>query len=559
MVYDGILTYTILTELKNIIIGARVEKVVMPTNLTVDIYLYSGKKHILKIDCTPSSTKMYLSTEKKGGPLVPPSFCMVLRKHLEGSRIIDISQHMLDRVIKIDFETYNELNDKQTKSLIIELMGKHSNCTLINDKNTIIDSLKHITPNISSVRNVLPGLEYIYPITKKSFLSTTESEFISNIDYSMSLLEYLTSTYNGFSKKFVENISSILCLDMNTPINELDNNSIKKTYDTLKNVFIAIEKNNILVDSNNDYLIFTDSNTNFSINDFLDKYYSNINCKNALKQEKDNLSRQLSSYIKKLNKKLKVNISNLDECSKLDLYKTYGELISANLYQLKQKTKEITLNNFYDSNKEITIPLDNSITPQANAQKYFKKYSKLKVTYTYCIEQKELLENEIKYLESVLYTIDTIQVIEELADIRKELVLQKYIKNTQKNKTNNENKSNLKDTILTVVFEGYTIFIGKNNIQNEFITHKLAKSGDIWLHVQKSPGSHVVIKNGNNQNIPNTVIEYCASLAASHSKLKNDSKVNVDYCDVKYVKKHPINKPGLVIYTNFSTVTVIPK
>ncbi len=562
MVYDGVLTYTVLNELKNIIIGARVEKIVMPTTLSIDLYLYSGQKHILKIDCNPTSTKMYLSNDKKVGPLVPPSFCMVLRKHLEGSRIISISQYMLDRIIQIDFETYSELKDKQTKSLIIELMGKHSNCTLISNTNTIVDSLKHITPNISSVRSVLPGLQYVYPITKKSFLCTSENDFLSNIDTSMTIIDYLTSTYNGFSKKFVQHIANILQLDINTYIGNLDNVSIKKIYNTLKNIFISIEKNNINVDINNDYLVFNSSNTDFSINSFLDKYYTNLSYINSLTQEKDNLSRQLNGYIKKLNKKLKVTILNLEECNKMDLYKLYGELISANLYQLKDKTNEVTLNNFYDNNNKITISLDCSITPQANAQKYFKKYSKLKVTYTYSIEQKELLENEIKYLESVLYNIDSIQQLDELIDIKKELILQNYIKDNQKNKKARQNidsKVNLKDRIEKVIYEEYTIYIGKNNIQNEFITHKLGKTNDIWLHVQNAPGSHVVIKNVSNSNIPNDVIEYSAKLAALYSKLKNNNKVNVDYCDIKYVKKHPVNKPGLVIYTNFSTVTVVPK
>lgn len=561
MIYDGVLTYTVITELKKLIIGARVERIVMPTALTTDIYLYYSKKSILKIDCTPSSAKMYLSNEKRGGPLTPPSFCMVLRKHLEGSRITNISQYSLDRVIQIDFETYNELKDKQTKTLVIELMGKHSNCILINNENVIIDSLKRITPSISSVRSVLPGLKYVYPITKTDFLHTNLESFLSNLDKEMTLMQYLTSTYNGFSKKFAQQIADMINIDANTLIKDLDNNILEKVFYTLQYIFECIDKNNISIDNENQYLTFLENDIQFSINSYLDKYYTNLNSINILKQEKENLSRQLFSNIKRLEKKLKTVLNNLQECDKMDMYRTYGELISANLYKLKEKVSEIVVDNFYNNNSEITIALNKELTPQQNAQKYFKKYSKLKATYTYSIEQKELLESEIEYLESVIYAIESVDNLSELSYIKDELILQKYIKNTQKEKKNKtkENKDNtFKDNILKMEYMGYIIYVGKNNMQNEYITHKIAKNGDIWLHVQKAPGSHIVIKNIAGNEIADNIIVYAATLAASNSKLKNDSKVNVDYCDVKYVKKHPSNKPGLVIYTNFSTITVKP-
>lgn len=561
MIYDGIVTYAVIKELEEKIISGRIEKISMPTNSKIDIYIYAGQKYILKIDCNPSSAKIYLSNNKKSAPLVPPTFCMVLRKHLEGSKIISISQYMLDRIIQIDFETFSEMKDKECKSLIIELMGKHSNCIFVDKNKRIIDSLKHITPSISSVRNVLPNLPYMYPVTKNNFLQTNIDSFCNSIqntnDQNTTISNYLMSTYNGFSKAYINLVLNMAKIPVDTLICNLDKNHIYIIYESIENTIDSINENKYGIDTNGKYLIFN-TDCNICINEFLDKHYTDLENINTLSQIKNNLIKQLLANRKKLMGKLKTVESNLKECSNMDRYKLFGELLSANLYKLKEKTDSVTLTNYY-TNEDIAIPLDKKLTPQQNSQKYFKKYAKLKSTYSYSLPEKEKLQNEIEYIDTIIYSIEDTKNIDNIIDIEKELVNQKYIKNTEKRKQKqNTEKQDIKDKLEKHIFEDYIIYVGKNNIQNEYIAHKLGKDNDIWLHVQKAPGSHVIIQNRTNVTVPENVIEYAASLAASFSKLKNNSKVNIDYCDVKYVKKHPSNKPGLVIYTNFSTITVKP-
>ena len=562
MIYDGIVTYAVTKELNNKIISGRIEKISMPSNLEIDIYIYAGQKYILKIDCNPSSAKIYLSKEKKTSPLVPPTFCMVLRKHLEGSKITGISQYMLDRIIQIDFETFSEMKDKQRKSLIIELMGKHSNCIFVDSDKNIIDSLKHITPNISSVRTVLPNLKYTYPITKNNFLETSVSDYLNAIantkDQTISIANYLISAYNGFSKVFISHILSSVNINVDTDINTLNQDQYIDIYNNIQNAIKSIDNSSFRIDSECKHLVFnTDCTT--SINDFLDTYYTNLEKQNSLIQLKNTLIKQLNISKKRLISKFKNAEDNLKECYKMDTYKIFGELLSANLYRLKEKTDSITVQNYYNANQDITIPLDKKLTPSQNSQKYFKKYAKLKNTYSYSLPEKEKLENEIEYIDSIIYSIESCNNTNDIIDIQNELIHQKYIKRTEKGKQKqNTEKQDIKEKLEKHTFEGYTIYVGKNNLQNEYIAHKLGKDNDMWLHVQKAPGSHVIIQNSTNTNIPENVIEYAATIAASHSKLKHDSKVNIDYCNVKYVKKHPSNKPGLVTYTNFSTITVKP-
>lgn len=552
MVFDGIIAYAITNELNNIIINAKVEKATMPNNLELNFYLYKDKKYILKIDCSPDMNRIHLSKYKKSSPLIPPSFCMILRKHLEHSIITKIEQYLLDRVILITFENTNELNDKESKTLIIELMGKHSNCILINENKKIIDSLKHITPSTSSVRIVLPNQDYHYPITKNSFINTSKDTFINDItsyeDPNISVGNYLISKYNGFSKMFL----NTLLTDYNVSINTINAEEI---YTILFTAFSNIKNNKFSYNTSIKYLDFNKQDNTILLNEIIDEEYKKNIDNNIIKNQKSNLSKIVLNNTKKLTKKLNNSIEKLKECENIEKYKMYGELITANMYNYKNKESEIVVQNYYDNNNNITIPLDKSLTLNINAQKFFKKYSKLKTAYDIEIKNKEIYENEISYLESILYSIDSIDDLEELSNIQIELEKGKYIKTLKK-----EKKSNISftDNLLKYTYANFNIIVGKNNIQNDYITHKLANSNDIWLHAQKIPGSHVIIQNPNNITISADIIAYAGSLAAFHSKAKNNNKVNIDYCNVKYVKKHPSNKPGMVIYANFNTIYVSP-
>lgn len=564
MIYDGIITRSVVNELNKLLIGGKVEKLSMPNKNEIYIHIYNNKKYILNINLNANEARINLTSTIKALPLSPSTFCMVIRKHLQNYRINSIKQYLLDRIIFIEFEGYNEMNDKETKYLIIELMGKHSNCILVNNNMKIIDSLKHIDDSISSVRTVLPGLEYDYPKTNLSIKNTTFEEFkklIQNYtEKEDTFSKFLITTFNGFSNIFCTELLNICNIANNIILKDLDTNQIKEIYNCINNILNKIDKNEISIKNEynkNMYLNFSQISANFSINNCIDKYYISFDENKLINELKQNLTRSISSYISKLNKNFKIVTKNLKECEKLEDYRIYGELINSNLYKFSNNERytNISVENYYNNNNLLTIPIDNTYSLSVNAQKYFKKYTKLKTTYTYSISQKELIQNEINYLESVLYNIETNNNIDELNIIRQELINQKYIKIQKKKETS---KNNIQSEPIKYTFEGYDIYVGKNNIQNDYLTHKFANNNDMWLHTQGIHGSHVIIKNINNTTIPDNIIEFASNLSAYYSKVQTSSKVTVDYCLIKYVKKHPFNKPGMVIYTDYKSIYTTP-
>ncbi|MBE5821431.1 MAG: fibronectin/fibrinogen-binding protein [Clostridiales bacterium] len=565
MIYDGIITRSVINELNSVLIGGKVEKLSMPSKNEIYIHIYNNQKYILNINLNANEARINLTSKVKTLPLSPSMFCMVIRKHLQNYRINSIKQYLFDRIIFIEFEGYNEMNDKETKYLIIELMGKHSNCILVNNNMKIIDSLKHVDDSVSSVRTVLPGLEYDYPKTKVSIENTSLDEFdklIQNyIEKEDNISRFLISTFNGFSNFFCFELLKICNISKDVQIKDLSKDNIKIIYNEINNIIQKIDSNKIDIkneDNKNMYLDFTVSYTNdFSINKYIDEYYISFEQNKQINELKQNLTRNVSTYISKLNKNLKIVNKNLKECEKLEDYRIYGELINSNLYRFSnnERYENISVENYYNNNNLITIPIDNTCSLSLNAQKYFKKYNKLKTTYTYSISQKELIENELNYLESVLFNTEASNNIDELSIIKQELINQKYIKIQKKKETS---KNNIKSEPIKYTYEGYDIYVGKNNIQNDYLTHKFANNNDMWLHTQGIHGSHVIIKNSNNNNIPDKIIEFASNLSAYYSKGQTSSKVMVDYCLIKYVKKHPFNKPGMVIYTDYKSIYTTP-
>ncbi len=476
-------------------------------------------------------------------------FCMLLRKHLMGSKIRKIYSNGLERIVIFELECYNELNDLVNKKLILELMGKHSNIILVNNNNRIIDSLRHLDTYSKSYRNILPAHEYVFPIPEKLDFYKIKNfeEFYSIInknDY-QNVVEAITSNFNGISNYFIK--TSIEILGINSLINS---ENCLKLYNYLRNILNNIGISNLVCKNFDKSYVITlgNSDTPLQINFFIDDYYYQKETENMFIEYRTNLSKLVLLTLKKVTKKLNNINSKLKECDKMDIYKLYGELIIANLYKLNNvNDTSITLENYYDNNNPITIPLDKRFSISDNAKNYFKKYNKLKSALEIVTDQKIETQKELNYIESIIYELENSKTVSDIDEIYNEISESSLFDNIKKYKSKKISKvSNKKytESINPIVFEidGYSIYVGKNNKQNDYLSTKFAKKDDIWFHTKDIHGSHVILKtNGTSPTLE--TLEKCASLAAYFSKAKLSSNVPVDYTFVKYVKKTSGSKP----------------
>lgn len=562
MAFDGIVLKSVVSELNTCLINGKINKVYMPNSNEILLGIYSGgKNYCLLCNISSNSYRIHLTTTSKPNPLNAPNFCMLLRKHLVGFRIVNISTLNLERIVTIELEGYNELNDKLRKKLIIELMGKHSNIILLNESNKIIDSIRHLDISSGSLRDILPAREYILPNndTKLDFYNASKEDFINIINDDIT--KSITNNYTGFSNSFVSSILE----NLNISNDNFSKNDISTLYDTIRTILLNIETNNVkLINYNtNDYVI-TNSNTEpLQVNFFLDDFYSQKEEKDSINTYRNNLLKLVLTALKKISKKLdNINIK-LKECDNMDKYRIYGELITSNLYKLdfNQNAESVVLENYYDNNSNITIPLDKTISISYNAKKFFKKYHKLKNTLEIVSVQKQDTEKEIDYLESIVYELENANSISDLDEIYLEISENGIFKGKEKSniKKNKVNKKKVHDEYEPIIYtvDGFTLYVGKNNKQNDYITTKLGKNEDYWFHTKDIRGSHCLLKC-NGKNVKEHTLVACCQIAAFHSKAKLSSNVPVDYCFVKYVKKPNGSKPGMVIYTNNKTMNVNP-
>lgn len=562
MAFDGIITKSIIAELRPNLIGAKVNKVFEPTKNDVVLSLYNnGTNYALNLSSNPESCRISLTTYSKPNPQVAPNFCMLLRKYLIGARIIDISNMDLERTVEIKFEAYNELNDLVTRKLFVEIMSRQSNIILTNESNIIIDTLKHVE---SGNRELLPAHEFEFtPIQKQSFIKLKNFEEFNNLlkkDESISLSKKIPNIFIGFSKTLI--LQSNLILNIND--SNYSENDLQKLYNYLKELINNIGTSNVsCVKYENDYTLTLKENLEpLNINFFIDDFYYNKENTSNFTSSRNNLLRIISAVLKKEFKKLE-NINNkLKECSNKDIYKLYGELLTANLYRFKDlpNTDKIELENYYDNNNLITIPLDKSISIHKNIDKYFKKYNKLKNALSIVSMQKIETEKELDYIESIVFSLENAKNLNDINEVFEEISenivtkkeVAKKVKKTQKSK-----KQKSEDISLSFIeFEGYTIYIGKNNIQNDYLSLKFADKNDYWFHTQKIHGSHIILRTNGNTDVPDNILTKCAELAKENSKASNSSNVPVDFCLARYVKKASGSKPGMVIYTNYKTIYI---
>lgn len=558
MAFDGIITRAVVSELNGCLLNGKINKIFEPNKNEILLGIYScGKNYALNICINPVNYRVHLTTHSKPNPQNVFNFCMVLRKHLTGGTIKKIYMNGLERIIYIDVDCYNDFNDLVTKTIVIELMGKHSNVILLNSDNTIIDSLRHLDKLDNSLRDILPGYKYsVLDSSKQDFTSSTFDDFYKILQNTESIATALSNYYTGFSKS---GISYILTdLDIDTEKISLDD--YKKLYKYLKDIISGSPLICYKVDDKkDDFYVKLQSSDNFQVNFFIDDFYFGKEEKEKFSSYQNDLLRLILNRLKRLEDKLSTANKSLNECSKMEDYRLYGELITANLYRIQNYNQtSITLENYYKNNEPIDIKLDGSISPSANAKKFFKKYKKLQNTYSIVQKQKELITAEIEYLDSIVYEINNCQTLQDLesvySEISESLDLKINDKNTPKK---NEKVNSSMPTELTI--DGFTILVGKNNKQNDYLTCRIAKSSDLWFHTKDIHGSHVVLKLNKNKTATDSIIYKCATIAAYYSKAKLSQNVPVDYTYIKYVRKPNGAKPGMVIYTNNKTLYVNPK
>ena len=446
-------------------------------------------------------------------------------------------------------------------------MGKHSNIILLNENFFIIDSLRHLDTLSNSQRDILPAHEYIYPENNKNnFYTIKSSEEFCNLVLTnnvTNLTNFLVGYFTGFSKPFIKNI----ILKQNISNTEFSKGDILNIYEYLSKILNNLDSNEIsLIKYSNekgklDYVIdLVPKSSDLDINFYIDDFYYNKETNNNYVSYRNNLLKLISHILKKYSLRLESINKKLKECENKDLYKLYGELITANLYKFSKdfNSDKVELENYYDNNSILTIPLDNMISIANNAKKYFKKYNKLKNALEIVTLQKKETEEELQYIESIIYELEYAKDIQEVNEIYSEIsenpIFKDYIQSN--NKTNTKKETNI-STPREYHIDGFTVLVGKNNKQNDYLTTKLASPNDIWFHTKDIHGSHVILKNPS-ENISHDTLIKCAKLAAYYSKGRLSSNVPVDYCFVKYVKKPNGSKPGMVIYTNNKTLNVTP-
>lgn len=560
MAFDGIVTRAIVTELQNLI-GGKIDKIYEPDKNTIILGIYSqGKNFALNICIDSHNCRLNLTTHSRVNPLVPPNFCMLLRKHLIGGHVSKISMLGLERLVNIEIETINEFNEIEVKTLIIELMGKHSNIILTNNKGIIIDAMRHIVSS-NSYREILPSRIYTLPPSDKFDFTVLKNfeDFYSKLSSNCSnpSLGTISNTFTGFSSSFVKCIPNIDLPHIYDYICTIINNA---TINTSVLIFNPIYKNEKITD----YILTTsniDQPSQYHLNSFIDNFYFKKESEETFKNYRNTILKMILEIIKKYNNRLISINSKLNECNEMDKYKLYGELITANLYRLSNThSSSIKLENYYDNNNLISIPLDSRYSPNENAKKYFKKYSKLKNAYKIVTEQKIETEKELDYIESIVYELENSSCLEDVQtifdEISENIVFKEKLKNNKKNTTSKKKKTETYSPIEYNIDE-FKIYAGRNNKENDWLTFSFADKKDIWFHTKDIHGSHVILKV-DNKPVNDELLVKCAEIAAKHSKAKQSSNVPVDYCIVQFVKKPRGAKPGMVIFTNNKTLNVNP-
>lgn len=564
MAFDGITIANLVKELKDNLIDGRINKIAQPEadELLFTIKTCNGQKR-LYMSASASLPLIYLTESNKPSPMTAPNFCMLLRKHINNGRITAISQPKLERIIQLEIEHLDELGDLCKKYLIIEIMGKHSNIIFCNSDYRIIDSIKHVSAQMSSVREVLPGRDYFIPDTMEKLnpLHVTFTDFYHALAAKPTgLAKAIYTSFTGVSPVVAEEICYVAGVDSSISPKELSEDVLLHLH---KQFVLFFE--NIIVGAFQPQIYYQEdvpkefsalplshccqyeTQTYDSMSALLETYYATKNTVTRIRQKSVDLRKIVQTALERNRRKYDLQIKQLRDTENRDKYRVYGELINTYGYGLESDAKQLECLNYY-TNENITIPLDNTKTPQENAQKYFDKYNKQKRTFEALTELIKETQDDIIYLESVSNALDIALSEDDLTQIKEELIHAGYVKRKftkQKVKVNSKPFHYLSS-------DGYHMYVGKNNIQNEELTFHFANGNDWWFHAKGCPGSHVIVKT-NGDELPDRTFEEAGKLAAYYSKNRGNEKVEIDYIEKKHVKKPSGGKPGFVVYyTNYS-------
>lgn len=566
MALDGIVLSNIVSELNDLLVDGRVDKISQPEKDELIISIRNNRNsYKLLLSAQANFPRLHLTSIQKSNPITAPSFCMILRKYLNNAKIIKFEQPYYERIVEITFEHLSELGDLCEKILVIEIMGRHSNIILCDNDKNVLDSIKHVSTQMSSIREVFPGKPYFYPPSqdKHSLLDIVDyNDFIRILTKPMNIQKGIYSSLIGFSPLIAEEMCYLAKIDSNSSINELDNQSLMRLYNTFNVIVTRIMEKDyaptIYLDEIGTFIDFyvlplslyknQPSNSYSSVSELLDHFFEKRSSTSRISQKSVDIRKLVQNNLERCAKKLDLQVRQLQDTQDKDKLKIKGELIHANLYQIQEGQDKVELFNYY-TNTNDTITLDPNLSPAQNAQKYFSKYNKKKRTNIALTDQISETKKELDHLESVKYALDFASSEDDLLQIKNELVTAGYIKFR---KSKGKKVLPQSDPLHYISSDGFDIFVGKNNFQNEDLWIKIASNNDWWFHAKDMPGSHVIVKS-NGKELTDRTFEEAAALAAFYSKAKENPKVTVDYTLKKNLKKPNGSAPGYVIYhTNYS-------
>ena len=565
MSFDGIFTKAVVDEIYPLLLNGKINKINQPDKNEINLQIYNKENYKLLLSCANNLSRIHLSEKSKKNPITAYNFCMLLRKHLVGGTIKNIYQHKMDRVVCFEIENLNELKELSKKLLIIEIMGKHSNIILVDkESNKIIDAIKHIDSRQSSIREVFPNKDYFFVKDEKENILDENYKLpseILKISEPISMKKFFYTNYLGFSPIISYELLNNSNVDSDVNSANLNDEDIKridenfvKIVENIKDknyypIFIKDEMNN-----NKDFYCFDlnlyeKKESVDSLSKLVESFYHNNSLRDRINQKASGFKKILNTKLNRLtNKYLAMNDELLNNQSKEDL-KIFADLLSINIYKIEKGMKKISVENIYDNMNEVEISLDEKKSPRENIESYYKKYKKLKTADEIIKQELPKIETEIAYIKQILETIEIITELNELSEIEEELISLGYVKKSKKNKQKLEKSK-------PYVFEtksGALIYVGKNNLQNENLTLKVANKNDIFFHAQDVPGSHVILRGA---NLTEDDYKIAGFLAGYYSYFKNEGYANVDYTEKKHIRKAKGTGLGMVYYDNFKTLFI---
>lgn len=569
---DGIFLHFLKNEIADFAVGARVEKIYQPAKHEAVLLLRTRtQQQKLFFSASGNYPRVHFTSMAVENPMKPPMLCMLLRKHLSGAIVKSVSQVGQDRILRIDFDATNEIGDHVNKALVIEIMAQYSNIILLDENNVIIDAVKRVDESKSSVREILPHVHYVLPPQQDKFSFTRNSveEMIGNVleKKTKLLSSALLSTIEGISPLLAREIAYRVTLDdcLVSDINDANADRLRLELSELQNAVVNnVAKPWYCTDADGQiaeysYMPLThhplrsESSCAESFSSLLDTYSFGKERYFRAKAKAVDLFKLVETLTERTSRKILLQKQELSACADKEIKRIYAELINANLYQLKKGAVFYDLPNYYDDYNIVRIPALPHLSPSGNAQRYYKEYRKSQTAEKLLVDLIAKGESELSYLQTVEDALSRAQTERELSEIRAELRESGYIKKTQNDKKNTKPLPPLE----FMSPNGFKVFVGRNNLQNDRLSLKTASKNDYWFHAQKAPGSHVVLSlEGKDAQVED--MEYAAAVAAHFSSVKERGAVEVDYTLVRNLKKPPASAPGFVIYHVYKTMLIQP-